>query len=525
MAADVDHQVQRLIAFLDRRGFDRDAINAFDAHIETMRTTIPAAERRTIANRLRREYRVHDTIRFNSVLFQLTGDLWYYERIIHFLLFTATEMDPAQLHYVYWCMQRQLFLGAAGSVKAASIFPCDVLRFYETLVWTVAERWSLAPPRRVPSADGIRRIAMVTNQFIGDRHQPSRDCFDFAVLLRESHGVEVVIINANLMPLQVENMFMPPTDAVMVEEYEGVHAIEMFGQRVKMASFTKRPFNRDKLSTIVESIVGYDPDLVLSFGGSNIVADLFALAGSRPVVCLPTTSGLTLSFADIVLGYDGSDPTAAIPELYRDPFASRFRPFSFGWTAPPLDPRVPPAELPEGAFVFAVVGTRLDHEVDGVFVALVEQVLERCPGSVAVFAGPVKTLPALLARSRMAGRMLTPGHLPDIRAFYRRCGAYLNPPRQGGGGSAAFALAEGLPVVTLPGGDVASVAGPSAQVPDPAAFVERAVRLHGDPEFRTDLGEQGRERFLTVHDRRRSVERLFEHCRDACVRFATRAGN
>ncbi|WP_035693621.1 glycosyltransferase [Azospirillum halopraeferens] len=508
--------VAELLDHLTARDFDADRVARFAALCDRLRRDLDLDTRVALADALRRDPPIGDTIRVHSVLFQLTGDLYHYERILHYLLFGMEDVAPELLHYTFWCLQRQIFMGMAAADKAAAFVPCDLFRFYRAMVGTLARRWSLTPARRAPRPGPIRRVAVVTNQFTGEGHQPTRDAFDIARRLQDEHGLEVAIINANLMPLRIENLFIPPMVVEMVERYEGVRLMEMFGHRVKTASFTGRAFDRAKVADIVSIIDEYDPDVLIAFGGTNIVCDLFAVAGARPVVCVPTTSGITMSLADILLGFDEHDYTADIPALYRAPFARRFRPFSFGYTLPPTDAGATgDPGLPPGAFVFAVVGTRLDQEADDAFLALAEAVLDRCPGAVVAFAGPVRDLPARLAASRHAGRLLSTGHIPDIRAFYRRCGALLNPRRQGGGASAAYALAEGVPVVTFPGGDVASVTGPRWQVADAAAYVARAAALCADPALRAAEAEAARDRFATVVDRRHSIDRLLRCAEEA----------
>ncbi|HEY0835868.1 MAG TPA: hypothetical protein VGE72_18335, partial [Azospirillum sp.] len=117
------------------------------------------------------------------------------------------------------------------------------------------------------------------------------------------------------------------------------------------------------------------------------------------------------------------------------------------------------------------------------------------------------------------------GHVNDIRAFYARVGAFLNPPRQGGGGSAAFAIGEGVPVVTLGWGDVASVAGPDFHAADRARYVERAAALYADTEFRKAQSVLAKARYDTVVDRRHSVQRLLDYCEEARRLVAAGAGN
>ncbi len=517
-------QCATLLEYLADTQFDADKINRLAALCDAIRRDVDVSDRLALADRLRCDGSTADTIRLHSVLFQLTGDLYHCERILHYLLLGGDSVDPALMHYSYWCMSRQLFLGMAVGGKSASFVCCDLYRFYEAMVRLIARRWSLTPPRAVPKAGPIRRVAVVTNQFTNDRHQPTRDCFDFACRLQDDFGLDVAIINTNTLPTRVENLFIPPMVAELVEDYEGVFAIRMLGRQVKLASFTERAFCQEKLTTIAEAIDGYDPDLIVSFGGSNIAADVFAEANSRPVVCIPTTSGLTISLAHILLGFDEHDYTAGIPELYRAPFARRFRPFTFGYTLPPTMGDMGDPGFGSAPFVFVVVGTRLDNEVTPEFLALVDDILDRCPGALVGFAGGATALPGRLATLRNADRTRGLGHVNDIRALYRLCHAFLNPARQGGGGGAAYALAEGLPVVTYGWGDAASVVGPLFCVADRDAYVARAAALFADEGERAVASTAARARFAEVGDRRRCVERLLAYGEEARGLVAATAG-
>ncbi len=514
-----------MMVYLTDRQFDAEKINRFTALCEEIRRDLDLDSRLALAERLEREAPSNDNVRLRSVLFLLTGDLYHYERILHYLILGGDSADPAALHYTHWCMSRQLFLGAAGGDKLASFVPCDQFRFYTAMVRQIARRWGLTPPRATLRDGPIRRVAVVTNQFTNQGHQPTRDCFDFAARMQDEFGLDVAIINVNGLPGRVESVFIPPMVAEVAADLEGVYALRMFGRQVKVASFTQPAFSQDKLRVIVEAIDGYDPDLIVSFGGSNIVADLFADSGARPVVALPTSSGITLSLAPIVLGFEERDHTLSIPALYRGPFARRFRPFTFGYTLPPSDGVRVNTGFADGTPLFAVVGTRLDQEVTGEVLSLLDDILDRCPDAGLVFAGEVRDLPARLAPLRNGQRMRCLGHVLDIRALYGLCRVFLNPPRQGGGGGAAFALAEGVPVVTYGWGDGAVVSGPEFCVSGRDAFVERAVTLATDAAAHAAAGAAAKARFIEIGDRNRCVERLIAYGEEARTLLrAERAG-
>lgn len=507
-------QENQLREFLLASNFDAQSLNAFALLAEKIRIEWPISARIELTERWRKKPPSSDVIRLYSLLFHLSGDLYYLERVVHYCGMVSERADPEFLHYIYWCMQRQIFLGRAEPTKS-SFGACDLFRHYERLLEIIETQWG-AVPRAVPKHQALERprICFVTNQFIGLRHQPSRDCADFAVRLQSSHGAETAIINCNLMPLKTTATFMPPFSATLETSYKGAQTLETENGAVLMVSFAEVNFAREKINRILRTVESFRPDVIVAFGGSNIVVDLFARARACPTLFLPTTVGPAHTFADIILGYDTRDWVADLPPIHRPPFAGRFRPFTFGFALPPITPENNPYSLPEGAPVFAVVGNRLDEEVSASFIALLEKLLDQVPHAVVAFAGGVEALPARLAASRHADRLMALGYVTDVRGLYRRCAAFLNPPRQGGGGGAAYALGEGLPVVTNRNGDVASVAGGEACADDDAAFIARAAALALDLEYRRVEGKKASARYAEAIDRARAAERLMAYCHE-----------
>ena len=464
--------------------------------------------RRAAAAEVEAGYAMGDVMRRHSLLFLLDGDIAHYESLTGAVLEDPMRFTVPSIHYAFWGMAMQLFQGAARAGNAGAFHAGDLTDYYRLMVDETALRYHLRRrmKRTMPRGE-VKRIVLITNQMLGAGHQPTADAFDFARRLQDEFGREVVIVNSNAMAITGENGFVPEYAYNITEEYDGEQIIAAFGARVRMVSFPQKRFDEDKVNAIVDYVDGFDPDLIVAFGGSNVVADLFS--GARPVICLPTSSGLPLSMARLVLGYGEADTAEGWPA----DMAERFRPFSFGWTLPPAGPERSRADygLPEGGPLFIVVGNRLDHEVGPDFLALADSLLDRLPDARIAVAGGVEALPQRIAALRNAGRVHTLGDVEDVRALHRLATAYLNPRRQGGGGSAAFALADGVPVVTFAAGDVANVAGSAFTVADDAAFLERAAALASDAAFHDRQSAEARARFAAVGDRRASVERLLAY--------------
>lgn len=457
-------------------------------------------------------YTMGDVMRRQSLLFLLTGDVAYYRNLVNTALDDPLRFSIPSMHYAYWGIAMRLFQGDARKGDVGAFTQGEFRRFYRLLVEETARRYGLDTHlRRAARRATVKRVALITNQMLGEGHQPTADAFDYARRLQDEHGCEVLIVNPNAMAVEGENGFVPEYSYNVTEEYDGEQTIAAYGAKVRMLSFPQPRFDEEKLTAIVDAVERFDPDVIVAFGGSNTVADLFAR--SRPVVFLPTSSGLPPSLATLLLGYAPEDNAAGWPEEAR----ARFRPFSFGWTLPDAGPTRGRADfgLSTDGPLYVVVGNRLDQEVGPEFLETLDRLLDRVPDGHVAFAGAVTELSGRIAAARNAARMQALGNVEGIRGLYDVATVYLNPPRQGGGGSAAFALADGLPVVTYAQGDVAGIAGPGMTVADEAAFLERAAALGQDAAARAQAAEAARSRFAETADRARSVEKLLDYAREA----------
>lgn len=502
----------RALAELVRRGRRWEDIG----DLAELTRRYPLAARRGATAAIAAGLSPRDPIRRESLLFYLDGDTAHYQALTAAVFADPRRFSLPMLHYAYWGMTMQLFRGqaAAGDMGAMSH---AMYRFYALLAAETARRYGVAG-RLTPGGDraaavaGTRplRLALVANQMLGDGHQPTVDAFDIARRLQDDHGCEIVIVNANTMATVTEDGFWP-TYQFHAGDYAGAQSITAQGGQVRMMSFPAGRFVADRLCAIVDWVQQYDPDVVLALGGSNIIADL--LVPARPVICLPTSSGPSASLAQMVLGYADNETGAGWPDDLR----ARFRPFVFGFAAPPAGPDLPRQDfgLPAAGPVFVTIGNRLDIEVDAGFLAMVDEVLGRLPDAVWLMAGEVKDLPSRIRAMRHAGRVLAPGHVAAVRPLFRLCTAYVNPRRQGGGGSASFALAEGVAVVSPATGDVAAVAGTDFIVADDRGMVDRCVALAEDPAFRATQAAAARARYRAAGDRGPVMLRLLDYCAEA----------
>ncbi|MBY6265246.1 glycosyltransferase [Azospirillum sp. 412522] len=438
-----------------------------------------------------------------SALAAITGDLRHYEELLDLVEAQFEQSGLDRLLHIHCCLGRQLFLMRMDAASRPGFFEDRLFPYYIRVVGAIRRRLGIDPRPRPAGNPATGRVMLVTNQFLSLRHQPSRDLLSYATVLEERCGRDVVILNTNIMPADIHSLFVPSFAASVEPAFDGKQVIEAEGRSYRMLSSTVRMLTRDKIDWFLRAVDWHDPDVVVSLGGSVIVADL--LAAARPTLCIPTTSGATPSLADIVLDFGGGSRPAG------GPLAASWRPFRFLHSLIGAQPQVQAGTaqteaqtatsgaegragfgLPDDAFLCVVIGNRLDEEADGAFLAMLDSLIDRVPLAAVAFAGEAAALAGRLHGSRHAGRLFPLGYVSDMAALLRAADAYVNPRRTGGGASAAEALAAGVVPVSLPVGDVAAVVGPRFVVPDYAAAVDRLALLAENPAaFAAEVAEAG----------------------------------
>ncbi|WP_448208091.1 glycosyltransferase [Azospirillum sp. sgz302134] len=459
-----------------------------------------------------------DPILRESALACVSGDLRHYLRILD-MLENVLDLAPLEgINQIYWCMQRQLFLLRMDGATVPDFVPSRLFPFYERFLREIGRRLDARPSPRPTGSPSSGRVVMVTNQFLSTYHQPSRDLLQQAVFLQARCGREVLILNTNMMPDRYYSPFVPPFAAAVEEQLSGEQVVEFEGHRLRILSSLEPGITAAKVKGFFAAVEACDPDVVVAFGGSVVVADLMAPAS--PLLCMPTTTGMPVSLADIVLDFGSTTPPAGA-----GPMAKAWRPFRLGLSLRRDGTPSSRAEfgIPDDAFACVVVSNRLDAEVGADFLHLLERLLDAVPHGLVLFAGVADALPDRLALSRHAGRLRWLGYVDRVDGLMGVCDLYLNPRRTGGGASAAQALAAGVPVLSFTGGDVASVAGPAFLVDGADAFVGRAAALAGDPALLDQARGEARTRFAALAAEGNDASRLAAYLDEAVALFHQRA--
>jgi glycosyltransferase involved in cell wall biosynthesis len=421
------------------------------------------------------------------------------------------SFTPEQRHFFYWQrITRHGRVGGGPELEPAAL--------YASLLESCRQSVNIQAPWVAPASRDGDSVIVITNQLLGLQHAPTADCMDYCHLLQTRLKKKVFLINTADMPWSLALAYYNPMRFNYSAEYSNLGKLTFKDELIDFYQCRKPMPNREETGAIVTTVLTRKPAFVFSLGHSNVAADL----------CAEFLTVATMPF--------GTDLPRAQGTVFILPRARRADDAEFMQAWHIRDEQVVEAGytfrlpertasvtrgglgLPDDAYVIAIVGNRLDEEITDPVAAELSQLLSSVPQAFLAFLGMFPGYPRLAQRDpALAARSVFLGYHKDVLAVFECCDAYFNPPRYGGGSSAAFALAMGLPVLTRATGDVANIAGPRfvrGSFEEIAAFVRRTVV---DADHRREWSTAARARFDEISDREGMLRTIVEE-------VATRAG-
>lgn len=379
-----------------------------------------------------------------------------FERLIQIInLGESIEVD--ELHYLYWQLSRTLFVYSSFNTLANKALLKEIYsklyHFFDEQL-DKENRW-LAVEQRDPDT-----FILLINQFISLQHAPTKIALDHCKNIIEKLGKKVILINTAEMPRTKHFPYYDYTLFNYIKEYNGQKSVDYEGVKIPFYQVEDEFPSVVEMNGIIEMVMEIKPTCIFSVGDSNITADL--CSNFVPVVTLPTVTDFPVTegtFSVMLRKWNESD-LGRISE-YKHGIDSIIN----------VDVHYVKAESTktmnredygflENDTIIAIVGNRLDQEIDNDFIGSLDLLLERHSTLKVIFVGEFS---GFYRYAQMHKNLFEQarhlGYQQDLMAVYSLCDIYLNPKRLGGGTSAAYALQAGIPVLTAPFGDVFQVAG------------------------------------------------------------------
>lgn len=324
-----------------------------------------------------------------------------------------------------------------------------------------------------------KRIVIVTEQLLRyEQHAPTKVILDMAYLLQKKMGYSILIMT---FPSKISNLFLPwynPQMMLALEDYNHVPICReykgetFYGYQTSMENMNIRDY-----SLALSYILEWNPLFVYSFGVVNPIVDV--LARYTTVVAQSMSTYLPISEAQILIGLE--DDTSF--DLAENQKLVRFKknPLYFG-----EEQKVHTREeygIKKEQFLCVVVGNRLETEVNDEFLQMLQDICKENLSVAILFIGKIEDKKEI--QDKLPNNQIYfLEYCFDLLGIYKIMDLYVNPRRQGGGYSAAMAIAAGLPVVTCDYGDVAYHAGSDFLVSDYNEMQQEILHYVEDSAYR-----------------------------------------
>lgn len=337
-----------------------------------------------------------------------------------------------------------------------------------------------------------KRIVLIIEHILSILHAPTQVVLNFASVLQENLGYEVLILAcpcdgslpegtwAQWRPLNARDEFqrMP-----MLMEY---HNVILHGYQVNMSAV-----NIKEYCMMFELIYAWNPCFVFSMGVVNPIADLAGkfttLVSMAMSINCPVSEGQIL----IRLGMKDEETEAEYGKVTTERgqtqlfFTEEKLPVSIEKSKSVYSREE--SGLPEDRFLIAVVGNRLDEEVDLEFAQVMKHIMEDHEEAAFVIIGKTEKVKEYFLEEQYQNRIFYLGYCQDLMGIYGMMDFYMNPKRRGGGFSSQMALAAGIPVMTLPNCDVAYHVGEKFTVEDYPAMEKKIGTCIEDKSYYEEL--------------------------------------
>lgn len=395
------------------------------------------------------------------------------------------RLDIKELWNIYWILTRAVFIDNRVKLNG------NLDELYQMIFHKVVEVVQM-PFEKIDDKKS-NLIVMITSQFLGINHAPTRRILDYAYTFITFLNKKVVIINdsgLNFYPFSfLEQEFIPN----FLHEYDNMESISYRGLGIPFLQISNYMPDIDDMKKILSIIYELKPALVYNIGGSSLLADLCGTF--TKTVAFSCSTQIPISMSKFLLvgrkineadkdRIERLEPYQQIVETvvnYQLPerHSCFYERSQFG--------------LKESDFVIGLVGNRLDTEIDASFIKVIRQILNIFDVHFLII-GTISNKRRITENVERAERIHFAGELQEADQVMGLIDVYCNPMRNGGGRSSFEALAHGIPVITMKYGDVYYTCGEVFSVNDKGEYVRSVEKYITDSEYMIRMREAAKER-------------------------------
>lgn len=502
--AEVMHRTREYLA---RRNGDLTTLNVWYEYY----MTVEAKEQekiflvREIENILGEDIDISDYVFIKSFLLYATKDRLVYKELLKKCA-ESPKITKETRFVLYYQFVRFNFLNPEVVNESIVELMEDLYtKIYQSFYEEVQDIYKFIP-REERNEDFV---VVFSSQVLSETHAPTKTLLDRCYILETELNKKVFIINtAEMYSLNGDFCGFRPCVPSYNEEFCEWNTYPYKDKEFDFFQCPREMPSVEMIRIILEVIMSKKPYYIINIGGSSIVSDM--CSNVVPTLTLSTVfSGRSTTRGQFqAVGREINEEDKRwlrrnkLPEdhLLQSVFTFAFKEQQTILSREQLG-------LPEDGFVVAVIGARLEQEVDETFLRVLVQLMES--NMYVVFVGDFFRFDELSGKypvMKKRGKNL--GFQEDVLAVLDCCDLYINPRRTGGGSSAAEALYKGVPVISQEFGDVSVAVGSDFLVEDYEEMYQLAIRYLTEKDFYDIMSRKARERSKRLLDTKGEFEKL-----------------
>lgn len=399
---------------------------------------------------------VEMTVVLYSMLVNLDYNPKYMEEFARYVI-EEKRLNYKNKYFLFYQITQFVFLHPEFETEEVLTAKWELLKQVETEM----KQEIKMPLRRIPRQEcNPNMVVVITEQFLGAQHGPTKTALDRCAIMKKVMGKEVLLINtAEFMPMNGRLSILGGKrgsyDAALCQkEYQTWQGVEI--PYFQVENVMPEAEVEEILLHVIEQI---KPMYVVNIGGSSLFAGL--ADELVPVLTVGTTqSGLatTLTTYQAVHGKLEEKWIRVLKNVGKTERHMIEGIFTFSLREQTETTTREKEGLPENQFLLAVVGGRLDDEVTEEFINMLKSVISEEIG--VVFIGSFWNFAKMTAiYPEIKSYAYYLGFCEEILSKLEICDLYVNPTRKGGGTSVVEAMSKGKPAVSVDFGDVAGIIG------------------------------------------------------------------
>lgn len=393
-------------------------------------------------------------IYINSFLFVYLQELNYLYNLLE-QMESNSEISLVERNFLYWQITRILFVSPQfNTVHNQNHLRRSYAQMFNLLNQEVSDRdyWI---PKEVRNKE---LVLVITGQFLSPLHAPTQIALDTCYTIIKEFNQKALLINTADLSRRINLPFYSAQLFNYIADYNHIDNLSYQGINIPFYQFSDESIYETEIDTVLQTVAKLKPLYIISIGGSNITADL--CASFVPVVTVPCTVDIPIAESTFLvlprkITEEDKEVISSLNQLEERIIESElsYKSKTSGNVLNRSD-----WNLKDEHFVIVIVGNRLKDEMTEEFLNSLNLLLINNQNIRVLLVGDFDNYSEVIIDYKgVKEQSIYMGYQQDLSAVYSISDIYLNPPRTGGGTSAAQALYMRVPVFTLPFGDVSHV--------------------------------------------------------------------